>query len=798
WEVLEGGLQCLQGKGIVNSISLKEGEESFLKQATLARRYGAAVLVMAFDELGQADTRARRRAICQRAYDLLVARVGFFPSDIIFDANVFAVATGIEEHNGYALDFIDTVAWIKANLPGALTSGGISNVSFSFRGFERIREAMHAVFLYHAIRAGLDMGIVNPGQLAVYETIPEELKTLVEDVIQNRDPQATERLLAVAERYRESGENKGETQDALWRQESVGERLIYAMVKGVTDFIEADVEEARLGANHPLDVVEGPLMEGMNRVGELFGSGRMFLPQVVKSARVMKKAVAVLVPHIEAAKRRDEKTRQNRVLLATVKGDVHDIGKNIVKVVLQCNNFEVIDLGVMVPMETILDAAEKHQVGLIGLSGLITPSLDHMVRIAQEMAHRGLTIPLLIGGATTSPLHTAVRIAPGYSGATVHVKDASRAAGVATELMHPENCKNFIQTLNASQEQLRTRYQQRKTPWVSLDAARNARFLPDWSQYRPCTPNNPGIHAINNMDLGLLKEWIDWTPFFHTWEMKGRYPDILAHPQAGTQATQLFNDAQMWLDRIIENKWLTANGVFGLFAANALNHDDVVLYDTPERKETRGVFHFLRQQEKKPEGKFHHALSDYLLPQSLGRTDWMGLFAVTAGLGLETLANTLESQKDDYGAIMVKALADRLTEAFAEWLHWEIRRHHWGYAAEENLSRQEILAEAYSGIRPAPGYPSCPDHSEKITLFNLLKVTETTGIQLTESQAMLPQAAVCGQIFAHPQARYFHVGRIMADQVADYAQRKGMTIAKAEHLLAPNLGYEPDGLDSSN
>ncbi|MBF0605723.1 MAG: methionine synthase [Nitrospirae bacterium] len=792
WGVLEAGLQCLQGKGIVNSISLKEGEEVFLKQATLAKRYGAAVLVMAFDEQGQADTRERRRSVCRRAYDLLVHRVGLFPSDIIFDANVFAVATGMEEHNGYALDFIDTVAWIKNNLPGALTSGGISNVSFSFRGFERIREAMHAVFLYHAIRAGLDMGIVNPGQLALYEAIPTELKTLVEEIIQNRDPQATERLLAVAEHYRASGETKTEAPDAQWRQEPVGNRLTYAMVKGVTEFIEADVEEARLAANHPLEVVEGPLMDGMNRVGELFGSGRMFLPQVVKSARVMKKAVAVLVPYIEAAKKRHGDVHQNRILLATVKGDVHDIGKNIVKIVLQCNNYEVIDLGVMVPTETILDAAEKHQVGIIGLSGLITPSLDHMVRVAQEMERRGFTMPLLIGGATTSPLHTAVRIAPVYSGATIHVKDASRAVGVAQQWIHPENRVASMKALKKSHEQLRTRHEHRKHPWVPLEQARTARFTPGPSPYRPCKPNHPGIQVIDDMDLAQLKDWIDWTPFFHTWEMKGRYPELFNHPESGAQAQQLFKDAQTWLTRIISEKSLTAKGVFGLFAANTVNHDDIMLYDGPDGKNPIGTFYFLRQQEEKPEGKHYYALSDFVMAQSTGQTDWIGLFAVTAGLGLETLVAELEGQKDDYAAIMVRALADRLTEAFAEWLHCEIRRSHWGYAADENLSQKEILAESYLGIRPAPGYPSCPDHSEKITLFNLLHVTETTGIHLTESQAMLPQAAVCGTVFAHPESRYFHVGRIMADQVADYALRKGITIEKAEHLLAANLGYEPE------
>ncbi|MBF0145761.1 MAG: methionine synthase [Magnetococcales bacterium] len=792
WEVLEAGLQCLQGKGIVNSISLKEGEEPFLRQALLARRHGAAVLVMAFDEQGQADTRARRRAICQRAYDLLVHRAGFFPGDIIFDPNVFAVATGIEEHNGHALDFIDTVAWIKANLPGALTSGGISNVSFSFRGFEPIREAMHAVFLYHAIRAGLDMGIVNPGQLTVYETIPEPLNSLVEAVILNQDPQATDRLLAVADRFRQAHDPREAVQETQWRREPVAQRLMHAMVKGITDFIETDVEEARCAANHPLEVVEGPLMAGMSRVGELFGSGRMFLPQVVKSARVMKKAVAFLVPHIEAAQKRHQETRQNRILLATVKGDVHDIGKNIVKVVLQCNHFEVIDLGVMVPMETILDAAQEHQVGLIGLSGLITPSLEHMVRIAQEMERRGLAIPLLIGGATTSPVHTAVRIAPGYSGVTVHVKDASRAVGVASDLLNPASRDSFVQTLNVEQERLRQRHQQRKTSLVSLDQARNTRFLPDAaSPYLPFTPNTPGIHILEHMNLATLREWIDWSPFFHVWQMKGHYPELLQHPDSGQEAARLYKDAQTWLDRIEREHLLTAKGIFGLFPANALNSEDVVIYDTPEGKGIRSVFHFLRQQEEKPAGKPYYSLADFVMPQSSGRIDWMGGFAVTAGLGLDALVAKLEGQKDDYATIMVKALADRLTEAFAEWLHSEVRRRHWGYAAGEQISHQELLAEAYQGIRPAPGYPSCPDHSEKITLFNLLNVTPATGIRLTESQAMIPQAAVCGYLFAHPRGRYFHLGRIKEDQVIDYAGRKGITVAEAERLLAPNLGYEP-------
>lgn len=795
WQVLLAGLRCLQGKGIVNSISLKEGEEAFLKAATQAKRHGAAVLVMAFDEQGQADSRERRRIICKRAYDLLVTRVGFFPSDIIFDANVFAVATGIEEHNAYALDFIDTVAWIKTHLPGALTSGGISNVSFSFRGFERIREGMHAVFLYHAIKAGLDMGIVNPGQLAVYEAIPEELRLLLEDVIQNNDPQATERLLAVAERYRESGEAKGTTQDALWRQEPVAQRLIHAMVKGVTDFIDADVEEARLSASHPLDVVEGPLMAGMNRVGELFGSGRMFLPQVVKSARVMKKAVAWLVPHIEAAKKATEATRQNRILLATVQGDVHDIGKNIVKVVLQCNNFEVIDLGVMVPLEKILEEAVAHQVGIIGLSGLITPSLEHMARIAQEMERRRLTLPLLIGGATTSPLHTAVKIAPGYSGPVVHVKDASRAVGVVAQLLNPEGKKPFVATLKTDQERLRDRHNQRKTPWVPLEEARKSRFKVDWPRYSPVVPKRTGIQVIAGMDLQVLKDWIDWTPFFHTWEMKGRYPEIFDDPKSGDTAKKLFHDAQTWLNRMIREQSVTAKGVFGLFPALATDQDDIVLYDSPEGGRVLGVFHCLRQQGEKPDGKPLYALCDFVRPESLGSSsscDWLGLFAVTGGLGLEKLVAELEKQKDDYGMIMVKALADRLTEAFAEWLHWDIRKNHWGYAVDEKLSHKEILAEAYQGIRPAPGYPSCPDHSEKVTLFELLKVTESIGIHLTESQAMDPAASVCGYLFAHPQARYFHLGRVMLDQVAGYAKRKGISTTEAEHILSANLGYEPD------
>ncbi|MBF0422834.1 MAG: methionine synthase [Magnetococcales bacterium] len=790
WEVLAAGLCCLQGKGIVNSISLKEGEETFLKQATLARRLGAAVLVMAFDEHGQADTRERRRAICQRAYDLLVRRAGFFPGDIIFDANVFAVATGLEEHHTYALDFIDTVAWIKANLPGALTSGGISNVSFSFRGFEPVREAMHSVFLYHAIRAGLDMGIVNPGQLTVYEAIPEELKSLVEDIIQNRDPQATERLLVVAERYRQATDNKTELHNAEWRQQPVAQRLMHAMVKGVTDFIEEDVEQARRAASHPLDVVEGPLMDGMNRVGELFGSGRMFLPQVVKSARVMKKAVAWLVPHIEAANDRHEKVRKNRILLATVKGDVHDIGKNIVKVVLQCNNFEVIDLGVMVPMETILEQAEKHQAAIIGLSGLITPSLEHMVRIAQEMERRGMTIPLLVGGATTSPLHTAVKIAPAYSGPVAHVRDASRAVGVATELLNSATREAYIQSLHAAYERLRTNQKQRKMASIPLSEARRHRFHSDWSFYSPAIPNQPGIQILDRVDLAVLRHWIDWTPFFHTWEMTGRYPEILSDPEQGPEATRLYHDAQSWLDRIIHQRSLTAKAIVGLFPAHATDRDDIVLH-SPDSGKPLGVFHCLRQQQEKPEGKSYYALSDFLCPENLGHQDWLGLFAVTSGVGLKEMTAELERQKDDYAIIMIEALADRLTEACAEWLHQEVRKRYWGYAADEALTHNDILAEAYRGIRPAPGYPSCPDHTEKLTLFAILGVTRAIGIHLTDSQAMIPQASVCGMMFAHPDARYFHVGRIMPDQVADYAKRKGISVQEAEQALVSNLGYDP-------
>ena len=789
WEVLEAGLKTLQGKGIINSISLKEGEEPFLQHAHLARRYGAAVLVMAFDEEGQADTFERRIAICGRAYKLLTEKVDFPPSEIIFDPNIFAVATGIEGHNRYALDFFAASSWIKKNLPGALISGGVSNVSFSFRGNNPLREAMHAAFLYHAIKAGMDMGIVNAGQLAVYEEIPKDLLARVEDVLLDRSPDATDGLLQIAEtiRMQDSGGQK-EEKAAQWRSDPVDQRLTHALVKGITEFIEEDVEEARRSASHPLNVVEGPLMAGMNRVGDLFGEGKMFLPQVVKSARVMKKAVAVLIPHIEAAQSAGVSSSKGKILLATVKGDVHDIGKNIVKVVLQCNNFEVIDLGVMVPGATILAEAANHKVDIIGLSGLITPSLEQMSSIAKEMQRLGLQTPLMVGGATTSALHTAVKIAIHYQGPVIQVKDASRAVGVASNLLHNQNSARFISDLRQEQTKLKQRYEQKQKPTVDLEQARKNRFAGNWSLNIPIKPARFGVQVISGQPLEELREFIDWTPFFHTWQMSGRYPEILHDAQRGEEATKLFADAQNWLDRIIAEKLLTANGVFGLFAANSRG-DDIEIYDQGGEKNPIAVVHTLRQQGVKPAESPHYALADFIAPKESDIDDAMGFFAVSAGLGLDKLAKELEDDDDDYGSIMVKALADRLTEAFGERLHQEIRRSHWGYAADENLGQAELLKNSYRGIRPAPGYPACPDISESTTLFELLQVTKNTGISLTETGAMAPQAAICGYYFAHPQSRYFRVDSITREQVESYAQRKNLQIAAVEKLVSAYLSY---------
>ncbi|MBF0447359.1 MAG: methionine synthase [Magnetococcales bacterium] len=790
WEVLEAGLKTLQGKGIVNSISLKEGEEVFLKQARLARRYGAAVLVMAFDESGQADTLQRRIDICARAYKLLTEAIHFPPGEIIFDPNIFAVATGIDGHNRYALDFFAASRWIKANLPGAKISGGVSNVSFSFRGNNPVREAMHAAFLYHAVKAGMDMGIVNAGQLALYEEIPQQLRERVEDVLLDRRPDATDRLLEIADtvREQESGIDKVE-KCAEWRSLPVNERLTHAMVKGITEFIEADVEEARQLADHPLSVVEGPLMAGMNRVGDLFGDGRMFLPQVVKSARVMKKAVAVLIPYIEASQTKGTSSSKGKILLATVKGDVHDIGKNIVKVVLQCNNFEVIDLGVMVAGDTILQRARDEKVDIIGLSGLITPSLEQMALIAQEMERTNMTLPLMVGGATTSPLHTAVKISNHYSGPTVQVKDASRAVGIASDLLDKNRREATFAAIRQEQDKLRQRYAQKRKPTTGLKQARNNRFQTDWSSFPPPRPTTFERQVIQDLPLESLKGFIDWTPFFHTWQMSGHYPEILQDEKKGAEAQKLFDDAQLWLDRIIREKILTARAVFQLFPANSREDDDIEVYEKNDTQHPIAIVHTLRQQGVKPEGRPHYALSDFIAPKKSGLADSLGFFAVTVGIGLDEQCRKLEDEGNDYGSIMVKSLADRLTEAFTEKLHQEVRSTHWGYAKEEVWDNDDLIQGKYQGIRPAPGYPACPDISEAATLFSLLEVTGQIGIHLTETGAMSPQAAVCGYYFSHPQSRYFRVDGINREQVEEYAQRKGTTVESVERLLTAYLSY---------
>ncbi|MBF0446151.1 MAG: methionine synthase, partial [Magnetococcales bacterium] len=786
----EAGLKTLQGKGIVNSISLKEGEELFLEHARLARRYGAAVLVMAFDEEGQADTLERRQQICARAYKLLTEKVQFPPGEIIFDPNIFAVATGIEGHNRYAIDYFATCRYIKANLPGALISGGVSNVSFSFRGNNPVREAMHAIFLYHAVKAGMDMGIVNAGQLAVFEDIPQELRDRVEDVLLDRREDATDRLLEIADQIRDqdSGGAPKEEKTAQWRQEPVNARLTHAMVKGITEFIEEDVEEARQQAEHPLHVVEGPLMAGMNRVGDLFGDGKMFLPQVVKSARVMKKAVAVLIPYIEASQATGTSTSKGKILLATVKGDVHDIGKNIVSVVLQCNNFEVIDLGVMIAGETIIEEAIAQKVDIIGLSGLITPSLEQMTNIAKELERRKLAIPVMVGGATTSPLHTAVKIANHYSGVVAQVKDASRAVGVATAILDKKLSKDFIANLKQEQGKLRDRYAKKSTPSVDLTTARKNGFKTDWQNYNPKTPNQLGLQIIESQSIAGLVEYIDWTPFFHTWQMNGRYPEILSDKNKGDEAQKLFADAQVWLNKIITENLIQAKGVFAIMPANSSGDDIEVYADTSDKKPLAMVY-TLRQQGVKPEGKPHYALADFIAPKSSGVTDYLGFFAVTAGLGVEELVKKLESDGDDYGSIMVKSLADRLVEAFAEELHKQVRTIHWGYGADEKLDSNDLIQGKYRGIRPASGYPSCPDHSETNTLFNILQVTKNTTITLSETGSMFPQAAVCGYYFAHPNARYFRVDAISREQVASYAERKDMPVENIEKLLTAYLAY---------
>ena len=793
WSIIEAGLKCVQGKGVVNSISLKEGEESFIRQATLVRRYGAAVIVMAFDEEGQADTAERKVEICRRAYRILTERVGFAPEDVIFDPNIFAIATGIEEHNNYALDYIEATRRIKAELPGVLVSGGVSNVSFAFRGNDPVREAIHAVFLYHAIEAGMDMGIVNAGQLPIYTDIPPDLLERVEDVVLNRRPDATDRLLEVADSVR--GQAAGQAANLEWRKAPVAERLAHALVEGIADYIVEDTEEARKQAERPIHVIEGPLMDGMNIVGDLFGAGKMFLPQVVKSARVMKRAVAHLIPYIEAEKLalgdESEAKSNGRVLLATVKGDVHDIGKNIVGVVLQCNNYEVIDLGVMVPCARILETARKEQVDIIGLSGLITPSLEEMSFVAGEMQREGFTIPLLIGGATTSRVHTAVKIEPNYKGPTVHVIDASRAVGVAGNLRSDILRPAYVAGVRSEYQDVRTQRGSRKAEerHQSIADARKNRLSIDWKGQLPPKPCFIGVRALEDYPLEELVPLIDWTPFFQTWELAGHYPAILSDPVVGPAASSLFRDARELLDRIVRERLLSARGVFGFFPANSVG-DDIELYADPSRGESKATIHTIRQQMIKPPGRPNLALADFVAPRDTGAADYVGAFAVTAGNGIEALVTQFEATHDDYNAILTKALADRLAEAFAELLHQRVRREFWGYAPDEALDNQGLIKERYQGIRPAPGYPACPDHTEKRILFDLLRAEEGAGITLTESFAMLPAASVSGYYFCHPQAQYFGVGKIERDQVEDYARRKGMDVAVVERWLSPNLNYE--------
>ena len=820
WEVIEAGLKCVQGKSIVNSISMKEGEEKFVREARLCRKYGAAVVVMAFDEEGQADNLERRKQICQRAYDILVNEVGFPPEDIIFDPNVFAVATGIEEHANYGVDFIEATRWIKQNLPGALVSGGVSNVSFSFRGNNPVREAIHAVFLYHAISAGMDMGIVNAGALEVYDEVPELLRDRIEDVILNRRPDSTERLLEIANDFAGDGSVK-EVASEEWRSLPVGERITHALVKGIDEFAESDTEELRQliseRGGRPIEVIEGPLMDGMNVVGDLFGEGKMFLPQVVKSARVMKKAVAYLIPFIEAEKQPGDAERSNgKVIMATVKGDVHDIGKNIVGVVLQCNNYDVVDLGVMVPAQKILDAAKEEGADVIGLSGLITPSLDEMVNFATEMERQGFDIPLLIGGATTSRAHTAVKVAQKYHGPVIWVKDASRSVPVVAALLSDEQRPKLLAETDADYESLRERHAARQDTrtLLSIDASRQKATPIDWSDYTPprprmllqqahdlcsgpdCDHRHGGatqfVKTFTDYSLEELRKYIDWQPFFSSWEMKGRYPDILNNPATGETARKLYDDAQDMLDRIIEEKWIRASGVFGLFPANQVAGDDIEVYTDEARSEVKTVLHQLRQQTEGREGSARKSLADFVAPKDTGLRDYVGAFAVTAGHGITDKIMEFKKDLDDYSAILLESLADRLAEAFAERLHERVRKEFWAHAPNEALSNEELIKEKYVGIRPAPGYPACPEHTEKQTIWELLDVEANTGIELTESMAMWPGAAVSGLYFSHPESQYFVLGRIGRDQVEDYAERKGWTVDEAEKWLSPNLGYRTE------
>ena len=792
WSVIEAGLKCLQGKGVVNSLSLKEGEDEFLRQAKLVRRYGAAAVVMAFDERGQADTLERRTEICARAWQLLTERAGFPPEDIIFDPNIFAVATGLEEHARYALDFLEATRWIRTHLPHAQVSGGVSNLSFSFRGNDAVREAMHTVFLYHAVRAGMTMGIVNAGQLGVYEEIEPELRERVEDVILDRRPDATERLIEYAARVR--GAARATRADDAWRHRPVEERLVHALVNGIATHLAEDVEEARRKYRRPIEVIEGPLMDGMNVVGDLFGAGKMFLPQVVKSARVMKQAVAQLVPHLEAEKARAGAAARpkGRLVLATVKGDVHDIGKNIVGVVLQCNHYEIVDLGVMVPAQKILETARRENADAIGLSGLITPSLEEMVHVAREMEREGFAIPLLIGGATTSRTHTAVKIAPAYSGPVVYVPDASRAVSVVQSLLSPQAREAYVESVRADYARVRAQHAAKKGPGplLALAEARARGAKTDWSAYRPPAPRVPGITVLRDYPLERLVPYIDWGPFFQAWELRGPYPKILDDPAVSAEARKLLADARALLGEAVRGRWIRANGVAGLFPAARVNGDDIEIYADESRSRVAMTWHNLRQQNQKPAGNPNLCLADFVAPKDTGVADWIGAFAVSAG-GFEARLAEFQRAHDDYGAILLKALADRLAEAFAEHLHERVRRELWGYAPEERLSPEEQIAEAYRGIRPAPGYPACPDHSAKAGLFALLDASAHADMQLTESFAMLPASSVAGFYLSHPQARYFAVGRIGRDQVEDYARRRGIALAEAEKNLASVLAYEP-------
>ena len=790
WSVIEAGLKCIQGKGIVNSISLKEGEDKFIEQAKLVRRYGAAVVIMAFDEEGQADTADRKFSISNRAYKILTKKLDFPSEDIIFDPNIFAVATGIEEHNTYALEYFEAIKMIKKNIPNVLVSGGVSNVSFSFRGNNQVREAMHSIFLYHAIKFGMDMGIVNAGQLTVYEDIPKILKERIENVLFNRKSDATEKLLEIAEDYRGGGKKK--KRDLSWRDQGINQKLSYALVHGIGEFIIEDTEEARKNAKDPLDVVEGPLMDGMNEVGNLFGSGKMFLPQVVKSARVMKQAVSHLTPFIEARNKHTSSTNKGKVLLATVKGDVHDIGKSIVGVVLGCNNFEIIDLGVMVPAIKILEEAKKSKVSIIGLSGLITPSLEEMCFVASEMQRQGFDIPLMIGGATTSKLHTAVKIQPNYNGPLVYGSDASHAVNIASKLVSKKDSKLFLDGIRNEYKKVRSEYSAAKFSGkrFSLNEARKNRLRIKWSNYKPPIPKKLGLTVFRNYKLKELVDYFDWKPFFSAWQLYGNYPQILNDKKAGVAAKDLLQDARDMITRIVKEGWITANAVISFWPANS-NKDDIEIYKDESRKEVCSVLYTLRQQMSKASSRANLALSDFIGPKDKKIRDYIGAFAVTAGIDMEKKSSEFKKNNDDYGSIMLSAICDRFAEAFAERLHERVRKEFWGYAEDEKLNSQDLISEQYQGIRPAPGYPACPDHSEKSSLFQLLDVEKNTGIKLTENFAMWPAASICGYYFSHPKSSYFGVGKLNKDQVSDYATRKQKSLKYVERWLQPNLNYDP-------